>query len=37
MRMDCSLKDKIETVAKEIYGADGVTYAPAAQKMLPED
>ena len=31
---DCSLKDKIETVAKEIYGADGVTYAPAAQKML---
>ena len=31
---DCSLKDKIEAVAKEIYGADGVTYAPAAQKML---
>ena len=31
---DCSLKDKIETVAKEIYGADGVTYAPDAQKML---
>ena len=31
---DCSLKDKIETVAKEIYGADGVTYASAAQKML---
>ena len=31
---DCSLKDKIETVAKEIYGADGVTYAPVAQKML---
>ena len=31
---DCSLKDKIETVAKEIYGADGVTYAPAAQKMF---
>ena len=31
---DCSLKDKIETVAKEIYGADGVTYAPAAQKMV---
>ena len=31
---DCSLKDKIETVAKEIYGADGVTYAPAAQKRL---
>ena len=29
-----SLKEKIETIAKEIYGADGVTYAPAADKML---
>lgn len=29
-----SLKEKIETVAKEIYGADGVTYAPAAEKEL---
>ena len=29
-----SLKEKIETIAKEIYGADGVTYAPAAEKML---
>ncbi len=28
------LKDKIETVAKEIYGADGVTFAPAALKQL---
>ncbi|MBQ9156471.1 MAG: formate--tetrahydrofolate ligase [Eubacterium sp.] len=28
------LKEKIEKVAKEIYGADGVTYAPAASKML---
>ena len=28
------LKDKIETIAKKIYGADGVTYAPAAKKML---
>ena len=28
------LKDKIETIAKEIYGADGVTYAPAALKEL---
>ena len=28
------LKDKIETIAKNIYGADGVTYAPAAKKML---
>ncbi len=29
-----SLTEKIETVAKEIYGADGVTYAPAASKEL---
>ena len=28
------LKEKIETVAKEIYGADGVTYEPAALKQL---
>lgn len=27
-----SLKEKIETVAKEIYGAATVTYAPAAEK-----
>lgn len=31
---DLSLKEKIETIAKEIYGADGVTYAPAAAKAL---
>lgn len=31
---DLSLEDKIETVAKEIYGADGVTYSPAAKKEL---
>lgn len=29
-----SLAQKIETVAKEIYGADGVDYAPAAAKEL---
>lgn len=29
-----SLKEKIETVAKEIYGADGVTYSPAAEREL---
>ena len=28
------LTDKIETIAKEIYGADGVTYAPAASRTL---
>lgn len=29
-----SLKEKIETVARQIYGADGVNYAPAAEKQL---
>lgn len=29
-----SLKKKIETVAKEIYGADGVTYSPAAEREI---
>lgn len=29
-----SLRDKIETVAGEIYGADGVSFAPAALKQL---
>lgn len=29
-----SLEEKIETIAKEIYGAEGVTYAPAAKKEL---
>lgn len=29
-----SLKEKIETVASKIYGAGGVTYAPAAEKQL---
>ena len=31
---EMSLKDKIHTIAAEIYGADGVTYAPAASKAL---
>lgn len=31
---EASLTDKIEAVAKEIYGADGVSYAPAAAKAL---
>ncbi len=29
-----SLKEKIQTIAREIYGADGVSYAPAAEKQL---
>ena len=31
---DMPLKEKIETVAKKIYGADGVTFMPAASKQL---
>ena len=31
---DISLKEKIETVAKKIYGADGVEFAPSASKSL---
>ncbi|SCY31017.1 formate--tetrahydrofolate ligase [Butyrivibrio sp. INlla14] len=31
---DLSLKEKIETVATKIYGADGVTFAPAASRQL---
>ncbi|MDE6208440.1 MAG: formate--tetrahydrofolate ligase [Lachnospiraceae bacterium] len=31
-----SLEDKINTIATEIYGASGVTYAPAAKKALKQ-
>ena len=31
---EMSLKDKIATIAKEIYGAADVSYAPAAEKEL---
>jgi formate--tetrahydrofolate ligase len=31
---DLSPEEKIETVAKKIYGASGVSYAPAAKKQL---
>ena len=31
---ELSLKEKIETISKEIYGADGVEYAPVAEKQL---
>ena len=32
---ELSLKEKIEKISKEIYGADGVVYEPAAQKQIP--
>ena len=31
-----TLKEKIETVAKEIYGADGVSYVASAEKQLKQ-
>jgi len=30
------IKEKIAAIAKEIYGADGVNYAPAAEKSIAE-
>jgi len=31
---EASIKEKIETIAKEIYGADGVDFSPAAQAKV---
>ena len=31
---EASIKEKIETIATEIYGADGVDYAPAAEAKI---
>jgi formate--tetrahydrofolate ligase len=33
---EASLRDKIETVATHVYGADGVDYSPAASRSLDE-
>lgn len=30
----CSVREKIGIIARQIYGADGVTYSPAAQKQI---
>lgn len=32
--LDMSIKDKIETIAKEIYNADGVEYSEKAEKQI---
>jgi methylenetetrahydrofolate dehydrogenase (NADP+) / methenyltetrahydrofolate cyclohydrolase / formyltetrahydrofolate synthetase len=32
--LDFSIKEKIETICKEIYGADGVDYSPEAEKKI---
>jgi len=35
-RDNASIKEKIETIATKIYGADGVTYAPLAEKKIAQ-
>ena len=32
--LDWSIKEKIEKISKDIYGADGVTYEPLAEKQI---
>ncbi len=32
--LEAPIKDKIETIAREIYGADGVEYEPAAERQI---
>lgn len=34
--LDTSIEEKIETVTKRIYGGDGITVLPAAQKQIAE-
>jgi formate--tetrahydrofolate ligase len=34
--LEMSLKDKIDTIARVMYGADGVDYAPEAEKKLAQ-
>src|SRR5215213_3870355 len=33
---DASIEDKIEAIAKEVYGADGVTYTPLARQKIEQ-
>ena len=38
--LEMKLRDRVDTIAKEVYGADGVTWTPAAEakaKMLEDD
>ncbi|MEJ2600765.1 MAG: formate--tetrahydrofolate ligase, partial [Anaerolineales bacterium] len=32
--LDLSIKEKIETIASKVYGADGVDYSPEAEKQI---
>ena len=34
--VDRPIKEKIETIAREIYGADGVDFTPAAEKNIAQ-
>jgi methylenetetrahydrofolate dehydrogenase (NADP+)/methenyltetrahydrofolate cyclohydrolase/formyltetrahydrofolate synthetase len=34
--LDLSIKEKIETIAREVYGADGVDYLPDAEVKIAE-
>jgi len=34
--LDWSIKQKIETIAQEVYGADGVDYSPEAEERIAE-
>lgn len=34
--LEASIKEKIETIATQIYGADGVDYAPAAEAKIKQ-
>jgi formate--tetrahydrofolate ligase len=34
--LNISIKEKIETIAKEIYGADGVNYSELAEEQIKE-
>lgn len=34
--LDVSIKEKIETIAREVYGADGVDYSPEAEGKIAE-
>ncbi len=34
--LEASIKEKIETIAREIYGADGVDYLPEAEAQIAE-
>jgi formate--tetrahydrofolate ligase len=34
--LDLTLKEKVQTIATKVYGADGVNYTPAAEKRFAE-